>query len=507
MSSESFIDILDKLEDKYGDSELEDSKIDKIFLSELSKLINNKLNEAKYSQNTTFDNFVKKNSVNKGTGETIQQVKLPLKQDKLSSKRKAQEPETYNSVKNNTLNQIRIENNNEELPDTRQFIVNKRTKDRATLKEIKDTLSQKFVNKGHYIDKLAKQANNKKLTYLYDRTMNTFNEAQISIGTEQINSKGTIVGKSLIDIFKPSEEAKLKTEFEDYLLNKHNISRTAVGKSLYGDDVTAPQSKRIVENYEKEFPEFKKWSDEVNKYNDNNLKDLVDNGMVSKDTYSKLKELYGDYVPTFRDITETMQEFIDNERVGGNTLKYANKSNKPILSIKESMAEQTLAIKKAIRINNVGIELYKMLGKDSKILDGINVDSTTIGVLGGDVIKKEGNGKNTFAIFQEGEITYFNISDELFTAFNKDITSKLNENKVAKTILMPIEKSSRIQRDILTTYSIGFAFNNPIKDFQDAIFNTKYSTKDFLKNYNKALYNIATDGDWYKNYKRQRRNS
>jgi hypothetical protein len=35
-------------------------------------------NNTKYSQNSTFDNFVKRNSINKGTGETIQEVKINL---------------------------------------------------------------------------------------------------------------------------------------------------------------------------------------------------------------------------------------------------------------------------------------------------------------------------------------------------------------------------------------------------------------------------------------------
>lgn len=416
-----------------------------------------------------------------GKGKTVQELRLPTK-------------ENWDIVKNNNKN-------SKDLPDTKQFIVEKRTKKKLPIKEIKDELAQKIINKGHYIDKLAKKTGDKNLTYLYDRTLNSFNEAQISIGDNQVNSKGEVVGKSLNDIFKQAEEMELNVDFEDYLLNKHNIARTAFGKSIYGDTVSAPQSKRITENYEKQHPEFKEWAKEVNKYNDNNLKDLVDNGLVSKETYDKLKEMYGDYVPTYRDITETMQEFEDN-RVGNNTLKSATKSNKNILSVKESMAEQTLAIKKAIRINNIGKELYKILGKDSKIMDGIEVDPTLMYTLDGEVVEKAKDGQNTFAIFDDGEITYFKISDDIYSAFSKDtLQNKINNSEVAKALLTPVEKLSQVQRNLLTTYSIGFAFNNPIKDFQDAVFNSKYSTGQFLKNYSKALYNIAKNGDWYKSYK------
>ena len=105
-------------------------------------------------------------------------------------------------------------------------------------------------------------------------------------------------------------------------------------------------------------------------------------------------------------------------------------------------------------------------------------------------------------IFQDGEMIEFKISDELYSAFAKDnLQNKINNSKVLKTVLTPFEKMSKAQRELLTTYSIGFAFNNPIKDFQDALFNTKYSSAQFLKNYTKALYNIGTDGSWFESYK------
>lgn len=392
---------------------------------------------------------------------------------------------------------------------TIDLINKKRSKEKATITEIKDTLAQKFVNKGHYIDKLAMKTGNKNLTYLYDRTMTAFTEAQVSIGDRQIitNEKGTDVeevGKSIIDIFSEADNANLSNEFDDYLLNKHNIARYAHEKGIFGSEISATDSQNIVDLYEKQHPEFIKWSQEVSAYNDNNLKDLVRNGLVSKETYENLRTMYKDYVPTFRDITDNVQQYVD-DKVGNNTLGKATQSDKTILSVKESMAEQTIAIKKAIRMNNLGVELYKTLGKDSKVnesVSGIGFDPVAIQTLAGDVIAKATDGTNTFMIFQDGEMTEFKISNELYSAFAKDtLQNKINESKVLKAILTPAEKLSKAQRELLTTYSIGFAFNNPIKDFQDALFNTKYSSAQFLKNYTKALYNIGTDGSWFESYK------
>ena len=397
--------------------------------------------------------------------------------------------------------QNELRENSVENSPTIDYIKAKRSKEKVGIKEIKDTLAQKFVNKGHYIDKLAEKKGNKNLTYLYDRTMNTFNESQISIGDNQINSKGEVVGKSIIDIFQPAQDMNVSKEFEDYLLNKHNISRYAHEKGIFGKEISATYSQNIVNSYEKKYPQFKEWAKDVSKYNDNNIKDLVSNGLVSETTYKNLKKMYGDYVPTFRDITDNISQYED-DRVGGNVLKKATESNLDILSVKESMAEQTMAIKKAIRINNLGIELYKTLGKDSTITSGIDFDAVAMQTIAGNVIDSEGKGKNTFTIFKDGEMTQFKISDELYSAFSKDtLQNKINNSKVAKAILTPIEKMSKAQRELLTTYSVGFAMNNPIKDFQDALFNSKYNGATFVKNWTKALYNIATDGSWYQSYK------
>lgn len=419
-----------------------------------------------------------------------------IKEDsnKINTPSKQVAQQTENSIKEKTSNQTG-------KSPTIDFVKKKRSKEKASIKEIKDILAQKFVNKGHYIDKLAKETGNRNLTYLYDRTMNVFTEAQVCIGDHQVNANGEVIGKSIIDIFKPAEEANLSTEFDDYLLNKHNISRYAHEKGIFGKEITATYSQKIVEDYDAKYPEFKKWAKEVSQYNDNNLKELVNNGLVTQETYNLLREMYGDYVPTYRDITDNVQQYSD-DNVGGNTLKTATQSDKSILSVAESMAEQTIAIKKAIRINNLGIQLYKTLGKDSKVLSGISYDPLSIQSLQGDVIAKATDGSNDFTIFQDGEMTQFKISDEIYTAFQNDtLQNKINNNDVAKALLTPLEKLSKGQRELLTTYNIGFALNNPIKDIQDALFNTKYNTKTFAKNYIKALYNIGTKGSWYESYK------
>lgn len=498
------------------------------------KNIDNVNPDIRYSQNDNdkWQEFLDDNSMNDGMKTTLKEIKLPQKKEvklpqakdidtseksspfnidhkrvELPTNPKIYEDENVRAFKYVTDNIDNIMQDDEvvvppdeDLPDTMKYIANKRTKEKVSATEIKDSFMQKFVNKGHYIDKLAKETGNKELTYKYDRTMNAFNEAQYSIGEEQVNSNGEVVGKSLINIFDNAVQKGISEDIlNDYLLNKHNISRDITGKNIYGGEVTSAQSAQKVKKYEAQYPELVKFGQEVSKYNENNLKDMANTGMISEATYNNLRALYGDYVPTYRDITE--DKMFEDNKVGSNVLGRAVKSNKTILSPKEAMAEQTLAIKKAIRVNELGVELYRTLGKDTEIFSGIEFDNVAMESLQGDVIQKAEDGSNIFTIFINGEMTQFKISDDIYTAFQKDtLSNRLRNDKLAKAILTPVEKLSKTQRDLLTTYSIGFAFNNPIKDIQDALINTKYSVPQFAKNYTKALYQLGTKGNVYKEY-------
>ena len=393
----------------------------------------------------------------------------------------------------------------DEESSTLKYLKDARNNDKASFNEIADELMQKFVNRGHYIDKLAKQTNNPQLRYANDKTLSTFAEAQYSIGVAQTDTKGNEIGKSLLEVFKPVKEAGLKNEFNDYLLNRLNIERQVVEKSLFGPEITSETSRNTIKKYEKQYPLFKEWANDVYKYNNNELQNLVDAGFISKDTQELFYSMYGDYVPIHRILEETVDKASKTTKETGATspIKRAKGGFQEILDIETAMAENVLSSKKAIRMNELGIELAKSTGNTS-ILEEIGYQPKwtpdAIISLNGDVILNE-DGKYLYTVYTNGEMKQFQISKELFEGLRKDtIDSKIRNNKVLNTLLTPVEKLTKAQRDLLTTYSIGFALNNPIKDFQDGLFYTKYSTGEFLKNYTVALQEIANKGDYYKKY-------
>lgn len=139
------------------------------------------------------------------------------------------------------------------------------------IKDIFAILAQKFVNKGHYIDKLSKEANNPELKFIYDKNLNSFAEGQYEIGVAQTNNEGKKIGKSINEIWEPVEKQNLTKEFSEYLLHKHNIDRSERNKYVFGSEIGPAESTAIAMELEKKHPEFKEYAKDIKKFNHNNL--------------------------------------------------------------------------------------------------------------------------------------------------------------------------------------------------------------------------------------------
>lgn len=445
-----------------------------------------------------------------------EQAKYSLNMDK--------EAEAYSPVSSNPKIQGKLENQGDTISNTIDKISNKRSKEKTSFKKIKDDFAQAIVNKGHYVDKIAKDMKNANLKYAYDRMLGSFGEAQYCIGREQVNSKGEKTGKGIMNIFKPAQKAKLYNEFNDYLFNRHNIDRLAVDKAVFGKEFTAENSKRIIRAYEAKYPEFKQWSRDVYRFNKNNLQELLDEGFIDKATYDNISTMYGHYVPTFRDIIDgltkednsvtfdfTGDDKAKEKKVGFSPMKKATGGNQNLLAVDEAMAEQIIMQKRAIRMNQTIKELYKSIQKSGK------TEAVQIPMPKGDItiatlltsspenfIQETESGNYIAMFYDNGEIKSFKIEEDVYKAFApSSIEELINKNAFSKATAGFLKKVTDFRRNLLTTYSIGFSMNNPIKDIEEAVFNTKYGVGRFGLNYARALFEMAIGGKYYKDYLRQ----
>lgn len=374
-------------------------------------------------------------------------------------------------------------------------ILEKYVNDKYKFKDSFDELAQKFINKGHYIDKLSKEANNPELKYAYDRNLNSFAEGQYEVGVAQTNNEGKKIGKSINEIWEPIEKQNLTKEFSEYLLHKHNIDRSERNKFVFGSEIGPAESTAIAMELEQRYPKFKEYAKDIKKFNHNNLQCLVDAGLLSNDMVKYLESMYPNYVTISRGLQDSTYAG-DKNKTGVNApIKNATGGNADIQPLKETMAQQAIKIKRLINQNMLGQELAKTL-KNSHVEQEGSIQLSPTMLFGLDtLIDTDTKGNKYYTYFENGELQKLKIDDNLYESLKPTERSRLEETLPVKAL----QKVTSLHRSVLTSSNPIFIVTNFFKDFQDGMFNSKYSSK-FVKNYGKALNEIMTKGEYYETY-------
>ena len=458
--------------------------------------IKDDVNTTKYSmqesENNAWQEYLNKNYKNTGRGETIKDVKLaPVKNENIQN--------NYNLTDDDlsVLNKIYEKEGKTEVLTKKEKakILEKYASDKYKFGDSLDILAQKFVNKGHYIDKLSEDAKNPELKFIYDRNLNSFAEGQYVIGVAQTDNNGKKIGKSINDIWKPIEEAKLTKEFSDYLVNMHNANTSERGKYIIGRDIGPTESSAIALELERKHPEFKKYAKEIKEFNHNNLLNLKDAGMITQDTIDYIETMYPNYIPISRNF-DGNSYVGDNEKTGAaGPLKRLKGGSTDIQPLKDGLAGQAIRIKRLINQNKLGQELAKTL-VNAKVDENIDVEVAPSLLFELDtLVDTDQKGNKYYTYFEDGKLQKLKINDKLYESLRPSERSKLESTLPVKAL----QKVTDIHKSLLTSDNPLFIVTNFFKDIQDGAFNSKYSKK-FFKNYGKALNEIVTKGKYYESY-------
>ena len=366
------------------------------------------LAQFRYSQNNkTWQEYLNKNYKNTGRGEAIKDVKLaPVKNENIQN--------NYNLTDEDlsVLNKIYEKESKTEVLTKKEKakILEKYASDKYKFGDSLDILAQKFVNKGHYIDKLSEDAKNPELKFIYDRNLNSFAEGQYVIGVAQTDNNGKKIGKSINDIWKPIEEAKLTKEFSDYLVNMHNANTSERGKYIIGRDIGPTESSAIALELEQKHPEFKKYAKEIKEFNHNNLLNLKDAGMITQDTIDYIETMYPNYIPISRNF-DGNSYVGDNEKTGAaGPLKRLKGGNTDIQPLKDGLAEQAIRIKRLINQNKLGQELAKTL-VNAKVDENIDVEVAPSLLFELDtLVDTDQKGNKYYTYFEDGKLQKLKIN-------------------------------------------------------------------------------------------------
>ncbi len=448
----------------------------------------------KYSQSAKeWNEYLKENFPSAGTKTKMSDIKLPVRDDigSSSNKNRVLNPnEISKSTKKNTKNE------SEKLAEI--------LREKPTTIEEKDNWLRKlatikFIDKGYYVDKLARKVKNKELSSKYDYSLLSNGIANQIIGNGRFNDKGNKIGKGLYEIFEPIENSGLLDDFSKYMYHKHNIDRMSLqnrfneaNKAVFGDSMTSDMSEKVVNEYETKYPEFESWADDIYEYNNANLEMLVKYGVLSKDSMEYYNKKYPHYVPTIREQTKTktQMDFLLGKKASvNNPVKKAKGGNGNIIPLKDAMALRTMQTVNSALRNNFGLELLNSI-ETEQIRNQENIDNIVEEINSDDLlIKSSETSPATLTVFDKGEKVTFEISDEIYEAL------KPSNIKTFKFL----NKLNNIRRGLLTEYNPTFMITNPLKDIQDGSINSKHP-KLFIKNLPEAIMQIKNNGQYKQLY-------
>ena len=314
---------------------------------------------------------------------------------------------------------------------------------------------------------------------------------------------GDSLGKIMQPIYKANEkDGKTYADFELYLLHHHNIDRMAVGKPVFGDDVTAADSQTAIAELDKEYPQFRKIAEKIWKFNDNNLQLSVDSGMYSQEYADTLREMYPHYVPTFREEYATRAAALmgKNNVWVNNAKKAAKGSSARILPIDDMMAAQTIQKTTSARINSLLVEMLERGDHDEfKVIATedaeIQIDDDT------QVTTYEDKAKGTHQVtfYHDGKKVTAQVSKLVYKGIEAFRPSSSMSDNIAVAV---VQKLNSLFKKGVTSWNPFFSFfKNPIRDMQDALLYTRYSHREYLKNYNRARQEIAHNGHYWQEAK------
>lgn len=434
-----------------------------------------------FSQNTKeWNEYLKENFPSSGTKTKMSEIKAPIRED----------------IKKNEIKKETSIKNTEELAQ----ILKERP---ITLQEKDNWLRKlatiKFIDKGYYVDKLARQTKNKELSSKYDYSLLANGIANQIIGNGRYDENGKKIGKGLFEIFEPIENSGLLDKFSEYIYHKHNIDRMSLtnrfseeNKAIFGNSVTEDISKEKVKELELQYPEFETWAEDIYSYNKANLEYLEKYGVLSKESVDYYNKKYPHYVPTIRDTTKTKTQIdmLVGKKARINTpIKKAKGGNQDIIPLKEAMALRTMQTINSALKNNFGLELMNTI--ETEVIKTKQDIESVVEEVGFEDLLSEKSKDNpaTLTIFENGEKVTFAIPDEIYEALKP---SNIHTFK-------SLNKLNNIRRGLLTEYNPTFMITNPLKDIQDGSINSKHP-KQFAKNLIEAVKQIKNNGQYKKLY-------
>lgn len=389
------------------------------------------------------------------------------------------------------------------------------------LKENSKSLYQSTISGWAPFERMAKadtRQNGRNITALVNRygqkggTIDTI----LTRGMYDINGN-KVDNRSYVEVASQVPEAQ-KTDFNTYWHELHNIDRQAQGKPV--TEHTIDESKQIVADMEKKYPQFKQYRQDIADYYDLFLRTWgVGSGLISQESYLAMKKMYPNYIPTFRvdDGVSGGGSVKSGKKIrGSNAIGRAKGSTAEVMSFDEAIAKKMSSIITAATKNDISREIFSFaqaLPADAA-QNGILIDTDKSGQYSGqididdyldnidkDIARQISKGNYEVTFYDNGKPQTMKISRDVWEAYNF-LDNKLGDTKAFKFAADLGRFFTNPMRAMTTTYNPLFFLTNLIRDAQTyTMNNTAKNSAVAMKNYVKAIKGIATRSETYEQYR------
>ena len=231
--------------------------------------------------------------------------------------------------------------------------------------------------------------------------------------------------------------------------------------------MTQKQIRETLKKWDKN-PTMKQSHEGLMKYNDGLLTMLRDEGFITKENYTLMREKYPDYMPFFRFFDEDLgglsgasKGFVDLS----NPVKRMKGSSRNIVDPMESVVKNTFSVINQIEKNKVGKQLARLAELEDSAKWVVKLDG-----------KESVSNENIVTVWNNGEKSQYQVDKDVYRAL------KALDDDSANTFIQLLSKPASWLR-AGATLTPEFAIRNPIRDQISAMINSDsgYNPIDFAK--------------------------
>ena len=378
------------------------------------------------------------------------------------------------------------------------------------------------------------------IKYAVNHKGGTLGKAEYALMERATNFQNKEIGPGLFPILRRVGEKNIP-DFEAYLVARRTLE---LAKRGIKTGISSMDALSVVKSLK---DKFEKHARRLDRYQDRQLKLLVDSGILSKDAYKRIKAQNMLYVPLHR--------FYEKNMGGGrgklsvidlaNPLKRIKGSDLEIISPIESIIKNTFLFRDLAERNRVALSFVDACNKtqgggrvadkffkkysatkleDKEKVDVILESGIIEDLMGGTMENQEAyvrsliknnpfekiifrpkNATNPqegiFRVFRDGEVEYYQMDDkDLYDAL-RFADSEQMKNMMSGKIWQFITAPTRILRAGATT-TLEFGTKNFIRDMLTA---GVYSKNGYVPVLSSAygIFQVLTKGKWYREFLRE----